>query len=65
MTRSGTSGRPRPRRGPSKKDMFIGCFTLVLIFVGAMSAGLWLQKEVLGIYQLEERVDKIESQLSE
>ena len=61
MTRSGTSGRPRP----NKKDMFIGCFTLILIFVAAMSAGLWLQKEVLGIYRLEERVDKIESQLSE
>ena len=65
MTRNGTGGRPRPRPRPNKKDMFIGCFTLILIFVAAMSAGLWLQKEVLGIYRLEERVDRLESKLSE
>jgi hypothetical protein len=50
---------------PSRKDMLVGCFTLVLLFVGAITIGVWLQKETLGIYRLEERVDRLESKLSE
>ena len=50
---------------PSNKDMLVGCFTLILLFVGAITLGVWLQKETLGIYRLEERVERIESKLSE
>jgi hypothetical protein len=59
MTRIGLNG------GLNKKDMLVGCFTLIFIFAASLAAGIWLQKEVLGIFRLEERVDKIESQLSE
>ena len=62
MTKTGLNG------GLSKKDMqdrFVGCFTLILLFVVAITIGVWLQKETLGIFRLEERLDKIESQLSE
>ncbi len=50
---------------PSNKDMLVGCFTLILLFVGAITLGVWLQKETLGIYRLEERVERLESKLSE
>lgn len=50
---------------PNKKDMLVGCFTLILLFVGAITLGVWLQKETLGIYRLEERVERLESKLSE
>ena len=47
------------------RDMLVGCFTLILLFVGAITLGVWLQKETLGIYRLEERVERLESKLSE
>lgn len=50
---------------PNRKDMLVGCFTLILLFVGVITIGVWLQKETLGIYRLEERVDRLESKLSE
>jgi hypothetical protein len=50
---------------PNNKDMLVGCFTLILLFVGAVTLGVWLQKETLGIYRLEERVERLESKLSE
>ena len=50
---------------PSRKDMLAGCFIIIIFFLGAMSLGIWLQKETLGIYRLEERVDSLESKLSE
>ena len=50
---------------PNNKDMLVGCFTLILLFVGAITLGVWLQKETLGIYRLEERVERLESKLSE
>jgi hypothetical protein len=50
---------------PNRKDMLVGCFTLMLLFVGAVTLGVWLQKETLGIYRLEERVERLESKLSE
>ena len=59
MTRNGMN------TSPSNKDMLVGCFTLTIIFVGAISLGVWLQKETLGIYRLEERVERLESKLSE
>jgi hypothetical protein len=59
MTRNGTN------TSLSKKDMLVGCFTLILLFVGVITIGVWLQKETLGIYRLEERVDRLESKLSE
>lgn len=49
---------------PNNKDMLVGCFTLILLFVGAITLGVWLQKETLGIYRLEERVERLESKLS-
>jgi hypothetical protein len=59
MIRTGLNG------GLNKKDMLVGCFTLIFIFAASLAAGVWLQKEVLGIFRLEERVDRIESHLSE
>jgi len=59
MTRIGSNG------GLSKKDMFVVCFTLIFLFAVTLASGIWLQKEALGIFRLEERVDKIESRLSE
>lgn len=59
MTLNGTN------TSPNNKDMLVGCFTLVLLFVGAITLGVWLQKETLGIYRLEERVERLESKLSE
>lgn len=59
MTLNGTN------TSPSNKDMLVGCFTLILLFVGAVTLGVWLQKETLGIYRLEERVERLESKLSE
>lgn len=50
---------------PNNKDMLVGCFTLILLFVGAITLGVWLQKETLGMYRLEERVERLESKLSE
>mgnify|MGYP007058485438 FL=1 len=50
---------------PNRKDMLVGCFTLMLLFVGDVTLGVWLQKETLGIYRLEERVERLESKLSE
>lgn len=59
MTLNGTN------TSPNNKDMLVGCFTLILLFVGAITLGVWLQKETLGIYRLEERVERLESKLSE
>jgi len=59
MTLNGTN------TSPNNKDMLVGCFTLILLFVGAITLGVWLQKETLGIYRLEERVESLESKLSE
>ena len=59
MTLNGTN------TSPGNKDMLVGCFTLMLLFVGAVTLGVWLQKETLGIYRLEERVERLESKLSE
>lgn len=59
MTLNGTN------TSPSNKDILVGCFTLILLFVGAITLGVWLQKETLGIYRLEERVERLESKLSE
>ena len=59
MTRNGMN------TSPSNKDMLVGCFALMLLFVGAVPLGVWLQKETLGIYRLEERVERLESKLSE
>ena len=50
---------------PNNKDMLVGCFTLILLFVPALCCGIWLQKELLGVFELEERVERLESQLSE
>lgn len=49
---------------PNRKDMLLGCFILTLLFVPALASGVWLQKQVLGIYSIEERLDAIESKLS-
>lgn len=58
MTLNGTNTSPN-------RDMLVGCLTLILLFVGAITLGVWLQKETLGIYRLEERVERLESKLSE
>lgn len=49
---------------PNRKDMLVGCFVLMLLFVPALASGIWLQKQLLGIYNIEERLDAIESKLS-
>jgi hypothetical protein len=59
MTLNGTN------TSPNNKDMLVGCFTLILLFVPALCCGIWLQKELLGVFELEERVERLESKLSE
>lgn len=49
---------------PNRKNMLLGCFVLTLLFVPALASGVWLQKELLGIFSIEERLDAIESKLS-
>ena len=49
---------------PNRKDMLLGCFVITLFLLPAIASGVWLQKQALGIYSIEERLDKIESKLS-
>ncbi len=58
MTKSGHSGKP------SKMDIFVGGIVLMILFVPIIASGVWLQKQVLGIYSLEKRLDTIEYKLS-
>ena len=49
---------------PNRKDMLLGCFVLAFLTLPALASGIWLQKELLGIFSIEERLDAIESKLS-
>tara|TARA_R100000808_G_C2138493_1_gene146512 strand:- start:846 stop:989 length:144 start_codon:yes stop_codon:yes gene_type:complete len=45
-------------------DIFVGGIVLMILFVPIIASGVWLQKQVLGIYSLEKRLDTIEYKLS-
>ena len=39
----------------------IGWFVIIAIFIGIFYSGVYIQKEVLGIYDIEKRIERLEN----
>ena len=39
----------------------IGWFVIIGIFVGLFYSGVYIQKQILGIYDIEERIERLEN----